>query len=105
MRIEGFQPSKKPTAMVGAALALGLTAYGIVAKRRASAPGIARKRSPARSSTKGSWRRFVLRLWRDTSQKNLTFIAAGAAFNACEILLGSIAPKAQNEPSPAALGA
>ncbi|HWI25669.1 MAG TPA: YihY/virulence factor BrkB family protein [Stellaceae bacterium] len=82
MRIEGFQPSKKPTAMVGAALALGLTAYGIVAKRRASAPGIARKRSPARSSTKGSWRRFVLRLWRDTSQKNLTFIAAGAAFNA-----------------------
>lgn len=78
MRIEGFQPSKKPTAIAGAALALGLTAYGILAKRRASAHGIA----PARSSPKGNRRKFILGIWRDISQKNLTFIAAGAAFNA-----------------------
>src|SRR5215831_8309802 len=83
MRSEGFQAStKKPKVMVGAALALARTVYGVLAKRRARAQGLAEQRSPAGPSTRRNWPKLLLRVARDVSQKNLTFISAGAAFNA-----------------------
>jgi membrane protein len=44
--------------------------------------GIAEQRSPIEPNTKCNWRKFFLRVARGVSQKNLTLIAAGAAFNA-----------------------
>lgn len=77
-----FRPSTKPKVMVGAALALALTAYGIGTERRSRTQGGEPRSSPAESGAKRTWRELFLRVARDVSQKNLTFIAAGAAFNA-----------------------
>jgi membrane protein len=82
MRTDALQTATKPKPTVGAALALALMAYGILAKRRAVDQNIAQPPSAARSRTRRNWRELLLRVARDMSQKNLTFIAAGAAFNA-----------------------
>jgi membrane protein len=68
--------------MAGAARALAMRAYGILANRRGRARGIAQQRSPAGPSTERDWRKLLLRVARDIWQKNLTFVSAGAAFNA-----------------------
>jgi membrane protein len=83
MRTEGFPRSTKPKVVLGAALALALTAYGIVAKHQARPPqGIARQRAATGRGRKRNWPKLLLRVARDVSQKNLTFVSAGAAFNA-----------------------
>jgi len=68
--------------MVGAALALALTAYGTLVKRQARTQCVAQQRSRAGPGTKRDMRELFLRVARDISQKNLTVVAAGAAFNA-----------------------
>lgn len=84
MRTDLLQPAAKPKVMAGAALALALTTYGILAKRRVGAQTVAREQSPAGSSAtrKRDWRKISWRVAHDISQKHLTFVAAGAAFYA-----------------------
>ena len=80
----GPHSAKKPEVMVGAALALALTAYGILAKRRVRRRPIAQEKSLRRPSEipKRDWLTIARRAARNISQKHLAFVAAGAAFYA-----------------------
>jgi membrane protein len=80
------------SATIGALVALGLTAYAIIAKRQgraspeAQAASIADDRGrdanrPAEVPKRGWWD-ILMRVMEDISNKNLTLIAAGAAFYA-----------------------
>jgi len=74
----------RPRVMLGAGLALALTAYGVVAKRRRPL-GAAVHEPPAAGSharPKIEWRTIPGRVARDISRKRLTFVAAGVAFYA-----------------------
>lgn len=74
----------RPRVMLGAALALALTAYGVVAKRRVPARPAVQEDSSARSDAapKTEWRTIPGRVAREIAQKHVTFVAAGAAFYA-----------------------
>ena len=92
MRSEGLQPSAKSNALAGIALMLALEGFGIVERRRARAQDIARQRSPAPPRRKRSWLRLSLRIARAVLfEKNLTFVAAGAAFNAFLAIIATFA--------------
>lgn len=85
MRIDhDLDSPARPRVMLGAALALALTAYGVVAKRRVPARAAVQARSPARShaTPTAEWRKIPGRVARAIAQKHLTFVAAGAAFYA-----------------------
>jgi membrane protein len=68
----------KPRVMTGAAVALGLMAYGIAAKRR----GGAQEPPPESSSAtlRRNWRKISTRVARGLLQGHISFVAAGAAF-------------------------
>ena len=69
--------SENPKAMVGFALAIALTAYGIVAKRRA--PREQSLNWPSKRPPRDWWK-ISRRVVDNISKKKLSFIAAGAAF-------------------------
>lgn len=81
---DGPRSPSEPSVMVGAALALALSVYGIVAKRRAAARSAARGRSPECSSVRPrpDWRKIPGRVVRAILKNNLNFISAGVAFHA-----------------------
>lgn len=86
LELDGMRANRftAPRAKTGAALALALTAYGIVAKRRE------RRELPARSKplnepspvARPNWLKIAKGIRQDISQKHLSFVAAGAAFYA-----------------------
>lgn len=80
----GSRPSTKSRAMADATLALAMKAYGALARRGVDMRATAQAKIVAASSptAKQDWRTISMRVARDISQKNLTFVAAGAAFYA-----------------------
>jgi len=94
MRIDYARRSaSNPGVMAGVALALALAAYRMVARRRTPHP-TASQESPAGVPKEGSqraWRKVASRIARDIWEKNLSFLAAGAAFNTFLAITAGIA--------------
>jgi len=76
--------STEPRAKTGAALALALMAYGILAKRLARRAPLAQGKPASRPGpdAKPSWLKIAQGVRQDIAQKHLSFVAAGAAFHA-----------------------
>jgi len=78
----GPHSAKKPRVMAGAALALGLMAYGIIAKRRMPRGTTAQDgslRLPG-AIAKRDWWMISRRVIGNMMQKHISFVAAGAAY-------------------------
>lgn len=81
---DGPHSANKPTVMAGAALALALTGYGILEKRRIGRRPTVEENAPTLPSEipKRDWWNLSRSVAGNISQKHLSFIAAGAAFYA-----------------------